>query len=209
MSKQLSKEERRAQLLEAALVAFGRRGYHETQVSDIIAEAEVARGTFYLHFEGKREIFEEIIAMITQIIQAEIKPINKSDIAKLPLEIVGNIERVIRALLKNPNYLKIFFSDAVGIDAEFDARRSSVYKEILGHIENGLSNGQAMGVIRAGDIHVMSVFLLGALKESFYQVILGNQAMNFDTIVKDVYRFVLHAVVKPELLPRLLKASDL
>ena len=42
--------------MEAALSAFGKKGYHDTQVSDIIAQAKVARGTFYLYFDGKREI---------------------------------------------------------------------------------------------------------------------------------------------------------
>ena len=50
MKERLSKEERRKQLLTAAMVAFGKKGYHGTQVSDIIYEADVARGTFYLYF---------------------------------------------------------------------------------------------------------------------------------------------------------------
>lgn len=83
MGKHLSKEERRRQLLDAALEAFGQRGYHDTQVSSIIAKAKVARGTFYLYFEGKREIFDEIVTEISGRILHEIKPIKKNFRRKL------------------------------------------------------------------------------------------------------------------------------
>ena len=43
----LSPDVRRAQLLEAARRVFARLGYHRAAVADIIAEASVARGTFY------------------------------------------------------------------------------------------------------------------------------------------------------------------
>ena len=53
--------ERRQQLMEAAKKVFARKGYHSTNVSDIVQEAGVARGTFYLYFEGKRAIFESLL----------------------------------------------------------------------------------------------------------------------------------------------------
>jgi AcrR family transcriptional regulator len=35
----------------------GRKGYRETSVADVIAEADVSRTTFYKHFEDKHECF--------------------------------------------------------------------------------------------------------------------------------------------------------
>src|SRR4030067_418437 len=56
-----AKESRRAQLLQCAKVVFAERGYHAAGIADIIAAAGVARGTFYFHFESKRQIFDEIL----------------------------------------------------------------------------------------------------------------------------------------------------
>ncbi|MEP3246616.1 MAG: TetR/AcrR family transcriptional regulator [Sneathiella sp.] len=51
------KAEKRERLLAAARKLFILRGYHETRPQDIAREADVAHGTFYSHFNDKREIF--------------------------------------------------------------------------------------------------------------------------------------------------------
>jgi len=55
----MERQERRAQVLRHAKRIFARKGYHRTNIADIIARARIARGTFYLYFQNKRDIFEE------------------------------------------------------------------------------------------------------------------------------------------------------
>src|ERR1700736_1819310 len=50
-------EFRRETILEAALRAFARSGYEGTSVDAIAAEASIAKGTVYLYFESKAEIY--------------------------------------------------------------------------------------------------------------------------------------------------------
>ena len=178
MGKQLSKQERRQQLLEAALKSFGERGYHDTQVSHIIAEAKVARGTFYLYFESKKEIFDEIITDISDRVQKVIKPIKKDKLLEIPPQILGNIERATRLLLKNPLYIKIFFSDAVGLNKEFDERLRKFYNYVLASIREGLDQGQGLGFIRKGNTYLLALCMMGTLKEIFYQYVLAPTARN-------------------------------
>lgn len=56
-----AKEIRRVAMLEAATRVFARNGYHAASVADIIAEAGVARGTFYLYFGSKDEVFSAVL----------------------------------------------------------------------------------------------------------------------------------------------------
>ena len=48
-----SADERRQDLLDAALRVFAEKGIGRTTVSDITEAAEVAKGTFYLYFDSK------------------------------------------------------------------------------------------------------------------------------------------------------------
>lgn len=48
---------RRDAIIEATIQVIGRKGYRATTVADIIAEAGVARTTFYKHFADKHECF--------------------------------------------------------------------------------------------------------------------------------------------------------
>jgi AcrR family transcriptional regulator len=45
--------DRRSQLLRAARTVFAKKGYDSATVSEIVASAGVAQGTFYLYFPGK------------------------------------------------------------------------------------------------------------------------------------------------------------
>ena len=53
--------ERRQQLLDVALEAFSRHGFHQTSMNDIADEAGVTKPVLYQHFGSKRELFLELL----------------------------------------------------------------------------------------------------------------------------------------------------
>ena len=52
---------RMAEILDTAEELFYAKGYHETQISDIVKKIGVAQGTFYYYFKSKEEILEALI----------------------------------------------------------------------------------------------------------------------------------------------------
>jgi AcrR family transcriptional regulator len=56
-----ARDKRRKQLLDAATRVFARKSYWLASITDIIQGAGVARGTFYLYFRSKQEIFAAIV----------------------------------------------------------------------------------------------------------------------------------------------------
>lgn len=55
------RDERREQILNAALKIFARKGLGSTKVSDIAAAAGVSHGLVYQYFNSKEEIFETLV----------------------------------------------------------------------------------------------------------------------------------------------------
>ncbi|WP_317968163.1 TetR family transcriptional regulator [Paenibacillus sp. CCS19] len=53
--------ERRELVMQIALRRFAKDGYHATKISDIVAEAGVAQGTFYWYFKSKEAVALEIV----------------------------------------------------------------------------------------------------------------------------------------------------
>ena len=49
-------EQRRRQILDAALSVFSRKGYGEATIPDIAQEAGIAVGTIYIYYENKRDL---------------------------------------------------------------------------------------------------------------------------------------------------------
>lgn len=55
------KESRPQELLAAALDLFVERGYAATRLDDVAARAGVSKGTLYLYFANKEELFKEMV----------------------------------------------------------------------------------------------------------------------------------------------------
>ena len=51
----------RDRILDSALKVFGEVGYHDASIVRITEGAGVAMGTFYLYFEGKLQVFNELV----------------------------------------------------------------------------------------------------------------------------------------------------
>ncbi|MGE7695931.1 TetR/AcrR family transcriptional regulator [Lysinibacillus sp. NPDC094177] len=47
-------------LLEKALELFSEKGYHDTKISDIVKAANVTQPTFYLYFESKDSLYNDL-----------------------------------------------------------------------------------------------------------------------------------------------------
>lgn len=58
---EMIKDERREQILSAALKAFATRGFAATKISDIVARAGMSHGLVYHYFKSKEEIFYALL----------------------------------------------------------------------------------------------------------------------------------------------------
>ena len=67
-------EERKAQIYEAALACFSRKGYHQTTMDDIVAESGLSKGALYWYFKSKKELFlslfQELMEQYGQAIES-------------------------------------------------------------------------------------------------------------------------------------------
>jgi AcrR family transcriptional regulator len=60
--RRLTAEERRTEILDAALSAFSRKGYHAASLDDIAGEAGISKALIYEHFASKQELYGDLIA---------------------------------------------------------------------------------------------------------------------------------------------------
>jgi len=54
-------EERPTEILDAALLLFGERGFSCTRLEDVARQAGVSKGTVYLYFESKEALFRAMV----------------------------------------------------------------------------------------------------------------------------------------------------
>ncbi|BBK32091.1 TetR family transcriptional regulator [Stella humosa] len=55
------KEARPSEIVDAALAAFAERGYAATRLDDVAERAGIGKGTLYLYFSSKEELFKAVV----------------------------------------------------------------------------------------------------------------------------------------------------
>ncbi len=190
MQKPIGKPERRAQILTVAREVFSRLGYHTAKIEDIVAAAGIARGTFYLYFQDKRAIFEEIVdGTIARLGMAIVRVDPHDEGRSVADQVRENIRRIVRILLEDRATTKILLSDALGVDPAFDRKLLSFYDEMSSLLEGSLRDGQALGVVRDGDVRLMSWLTMGALKETMFQIVQRGAEYDEDKLVEGAYAY--------------------
>ena len=57
-----NKQEKERKLLSTALHLFSEKGIKKTSIQDIVHDAGIAKGTFYLYFKDKYELQDVLLA---------------------------------------------------------------------------------------------------------------------------------------------------
>lgn len=98
----IKKEIIKKELLNIAYKLFMTKGYENTSVDEIIAEAKIAKGTYYYYFESKEATLEKVIEMM---IEEECKKAN--EILQSNLSVQEKILGIIISMRPNTEELKI------------------------------------------------------------------------------------------------------
>jgi AcrR family transcriptional regulator len=79
----------RTRLLEAAERIFAELGYQDASIVKITEAAGVAQGTFYLYFQGKAEIFDELVRDLNRRVRRAMSEAAERGSTRLESEVLG------------------------------------------------------------------------------------------------------------------------
>jgi AcrR family transcriptional regulator len=79
----------RTRILEAAEQVFADVGYPEASIVKITEAAGVAQGTFYLYFEGKKQVFDELVVDLNRRVRHAMKEASSRGTTRVESEILG------------------------------------------------------------------------------------------------------------------------
>ena len=59
----------RERILEAAMNIFSAKGFHDTKLDEIVAEASISKGSIYFHFPNKEKLFIALVDQFADLIE--------------------------------------------------------------------------------------------------------------------------------------------
>src|SRR4051794_12444311 len=96
----------RRRLLDAAEQVFGAYGYHDASIVKLAEIAGVAAGTFYLYFESKKAVFDELVRDLNRRVRHAMKEGSSRGGTRLEQELLG-FEEYFRFTAEHPALYRI------------------------------------------------------------------------------------------------------
>lgn len=152
--RQRRKEARPAEIMAAALDVFVERGFAATKLDDVAARAGVSKGTLYLYFSSKEELFKAVI-------QQDILPVVEQG-EEMLAQHSGDTASLLRALInhwwqvvgksKLAGILKLIISESGNFPEVARYFHDNVSKGIDELLRKVLQSGIEKGEFRPVDI---------------------------------------------------------
>ncbi len=158
------KQRTREALLDASERVFAARGYHATQVADIVGEAGVGQGTFYRHFQSKRGIFEELFDRLVAGLLAGFEaplatfPETLEEYRDMSLRGAHHATGVIE---HRADTLRIILRDGPSVDEAFAARLEGIYERMAALGRLYLDHAVRVEMISPCDTELVAQLIVG------------------------------------------------
>lgn len=152
----------RARIMDAALAAFSRKGYHDTRLDDIVDESDTSKGAIYFHFANKERLFLALVDQFADLLERRVlEAIEGKGQGMARVQVA--LETVLDTFGRYRRPAKILLVQAVGLGSVFENKRAEVNERFARLIETYLKEAVALGDIEPIDTEVVAHAWMGAI----------------------------------------------
>lgn len=195
-------EENREKILDAATELLAIKGYEGTAVSDITESISIAKGSFYLYFRDKRELFAACIQRWAERITREGE---RATMSRETNFVARHIMRMVACFEECPSFVGILTLVKFASTGE-DAGIARVAKEALAKIADpirwDLRRAVAAGAVREVDEEFFVSVLVGMAETVGYRLMNGSECDVPSCIHKCVDMIACGVIPRTAIAPR-------
>ncbi len=188
----MASHSRRELILAAMIRVVGSKGYRDTSVADVIAEADTSRTTFYKHFEDKHECFLAAYDMLVEQLFAEV--ISRCNGEKSWLQRVETgLATIVELFSVDPQLARTAVVEVAAAGADARQRHWNAVARFTSYLEDGreLAGGRELP-------ENISLLSAGAVSGLIFDELLAGRAAQLPALFPDL----LFALLVPYIGPR-------
>lgn len=184
---------RRQQLLDAASWAFARKGYRAAAISDIVERANVARGTFYLYFDSKDEVFLAIVDdfhdRIKRMLDEPEAPVRLAEHHGQAM-LQRSFRRWLELFAAHRDAAAVILKEATSIDARFEAGATRVRELALKYFAERFTRFQARGLVNPSlSAELVARLQMAMVEELVNAFVLPDSSIDIDELAAQLAAF--------------------
>lgn len=188
------KEARPGEIIEAALELFAERGFGATRMHDVARRAGVSKGTLFVYFPTKQDLFRAVARKITAV--------NFERLQLVAADLDQPIGDIVRALLTQaalvadtrvPALIRLLVSESRLFPDLAQVWHDEVVSKMFALLISAIVRAQARGELRAGDPQLFAFSIVGPM---FSGIIFREVLRDTDVELPDLHRLaVQHAEI--------------
>lgn len=159
------REATRRRIIHEAAREFARLGFDQANINVIAEQAGIGKGTIYLYFENKRDLF---LVMLRFIAREQLAAIGSA--LALDGTLRQRLSRLFRAFAHlaevESDSFNVYMSALYGVNRAFQTEATKLLRDYVALIALMLEESQARGEIRCQDVEATALMLL-SLTESY------------------------------------------
>ncbi len=167
--------EQRRRIIDAALELFSRQGYHRTHIGHITDSLSISKGTFYLYFETKHDLFVSVIDHLVSVLtRTEERIAGETDL------FIRMRERARAYFSFYKRYHKIFDiirAESIGQEGRPEMSIQAIYRKILDPLTGDIGKARGSGLLpdTAIDPELQSYMLFGSFDFLCYRLLMDDK----------------------------------
>jgi AcrR family transcriptional regulator len=194
--KEVLKEFRTAELLEAARTVFAKKGFHGATVDEIAAAAGVAKGTVYLYYRSKQDVYWGALEHgITELHnQIRTRLAQEETPEKKVREFIAIKVHYFEA---NREFFRIYFSElgsGFSHPAQMPRNFEEIYLQQASLLEEAIRQGIERGEIREIRADTAAVAISDLIRGIIVQRLLGWSKKDVESDISFVFDLVWRGI---------------
>jgi len=178
-----SQGEKRRQILDAAVRAFARKGYHACRVGEIAEEAGVAYGLVYHYFGSKEELLETIFRETWTQMLSRVQEVREEG-GPASEQVRKVTALLLRTWRRNPDLVRVLVHEVTRSPEQLP-RQIDEISHAYEALEGIIAHGQETGEFRDDfDAQLAATIFYGALEEVLTGWVMGQLPDGDDDIAR-------------------------
>ncbi len=187
------KEAKRQNLLDSAYDLFLEKGMLSTTISDIVQRADVAKGTFYLYFKDKDDIFHALVERISyRVVADSARVVAASGEQDFTERVVLFADCIVEYFKKSPTVLRLLDRHFSWPRLEHEIATTS-NETILALVQEVRANLAAQGRSES-EIHSLFFVLTEMVGTACYSSIIDGRPAPIDEMKPVLYGIIRSAL---------------
>lgn len=185
---------RREDIINNAIMLFRKKGYFDTTISDIVEHAKIGRGTFYLHFKNKQELFVECTDRIFYTMYDDVWNEIKDE-KNMEQRLIKRARAFYRSYPQWQDMMNLLRAAAIADSEAFAGKLDKVMHQIIDPIIRDLRNGKELGNFRDFDETLVGFVVMG-MAEYLAYYIHHNEIKNLEAKISALNDILYYGIKK-------------